>query len=138
MHSLCHLRYNTPKEILVVFLNGSNYYDNLIIRDLAEEFEGQRQCLGENIETYTTFSVTIEKELENGDTVTYKVKFINSLRFMASSLLSLADTLADELHKIKCKYGKSCFDYMKVRDKLLTFKCLKCNKNHKEYFNKDL
>ena len=27
---------------------------------------------------------------------------------------------------------------MKVKDKLLIFKCLKCNKNHKKYLNKYL
>ena len=35
-----------------------------IIKELAEEFEGQFKCLGENIEQYITFSVQIKKKLK--------------------------------------------------------------------------
>ena len=37
----CNLRYKTPKEIPVVFHNGSTYDYHFMIRELAEEFEGQ-------------------------------------------------------------------------------------------------
>ena len=49
---------------------------------MAEECKGQFECLEENIEKFITFSVPIKKELENGKIVTYKIKFIDSLRFM--------------------------------------------------------
>ena len=51
---------------------------SLIVKELAEEFKGQLECLGENTEKYLTFSVPIKKELENDNTITYKVKFIDS------------------------------------------------------------
>ena len=35
------MRYNTPKEISVVFHNGSNYDYHSMIKELVEEFEGQ-------------------------------------------------------------------------------------------------
>ena len=35
-----------------------------MIKELAEEFEGQFECLGQNTEKYMTFSVPIKKELE--------------------------------------------------------------------------
>ena len=38
-HYICNLRYKTPKEIPVVFHNGSTYDYHLIIKELAEEFE---------------------------------------------------------------------------------------------------
>ena len=60
-HSICNLRYNTSKEIPLVFHNGSNYDYHLIIKELAEEFEGQFFVLGENIEKHRTFSVPLEK-----------------------------------------------------------------------------
>ena len=44
----------------------------------------------------------IEKQ-ENGKTVKYKMRFIDSVRFMASSFLTLTDNLAERLHKGKCK-----------------------------------
>ena len=33
---------------------------------------------------------------------------------------------------------KSCFEYIKVKDKILMLNCSGCNKNHKQYFNKYL
>ena len=39
---------------------GSNYDYHFIIKELAEEFEEQFNCLGENTEKYINFSVSIE------------------------------------------------------------------------------
>ena len=36
-----------------------------------------------------TFSVAIKKELDNGKTITYKLKFTDSFRFMSTSLSKL-------------------------------------------------
>ena len=41
--------------IPVVFHNGSTYVYHFIIKELAEEFEGPFECLGENTEKYITF-----------------------------------------------------------------------------------
>ena len=62
-HDICNLRYKRPKEIPVVFHNGSTYDYHFIIRELAEEFEGEFECLGENTEKHITFSVPIKKEI---------------------------------------------------------------------------
>ena len=52
-HNICNLRYNTPKEISVVFHNGSTYDYHFIIKELAiEKFKGKLECLGENKEKY--------------------------------------------------------------------------------------
>ena len=67
---------------------------HFIIKELANEFEGQFECLGENTEKCKTFSVPIEKEVTNIDkdgnesvaTISLKIKCIDSARFMASSL----------------------------------------------------
>ena len=77
-HNICNLRYKAPKEIAVVFHNGCTYDHNFIIKELAEEFEGQFECLRENTEKCFTFSVPIKKELDNGKSETYKIKFIDS------------------------------------------------------------
>ena len=61
-HRLYNLKYNTPSEIPVVFRNGSNYDYHFIIKALAEEFEGDFECLGKNKEKYITFSVPIKNE----------------------------------------------------------------------------
>ena len=40
-HSICNLRYRTPKETTAVFHNTSSYDYHLIIKELAKELEGQ-------------------------------------------------------------------------------------------------
>ena len=49
-HDISSLRYKTPKEVPVVFHNGSTYDYHFIIKELQKEFEGQFGCLGENTE----------------------------------------------------------------------------------------
>ena len=119
-----------PNEIPVVFHNGSNYNYHFIIRELANEVEGQFECLGENTENYKSFSVTTEKEVtkfdkegnENIIILSYKIKFINSARFMGSLLSNLVDNLAftnsQRIHKIKCKDCDCFLEYESVRDKI--------------------
>lgn len=48
-----------------MFHTDSNYEYNVIIIVLAEEFEGQFKVLGVNTEKYVTFSVPVQKEIEN-------------------------------------------------------------------------
>ena len=81
------------QKIPVVFHNGSKYDYHFIIKQLAREFKGNFECLGENTEKYITFSVPIKKEHDNGKTTSYKLKFINSYRFMNVSLSILVDNL---------------------------------------------
>ena len=50
--------------------------------------------MGENTEKYITFSVPIKKEHDNVKTTTYKVKFIDSCRFMQDSLSNFVDNLS--------------------------------------------
>ena len=132
------MRYKTPKEIPVVFHNGSTSDYHFLINKLAKEFYGQLKCLGENTEKYITLSVPISKELDNGKTITYRLKFIDSFRFMSTSLSSLVDNLSEKLHQSdKCKDCKSELDYMSVKDNQLIFQCLECKKNYKKDFNKE-
>ena len=54
-HSGSNLRYKVPKEIPIVFHNGSTYDYHFIIKKLAEEFKGEFECLEENTKKYITF-----------------------------------------------------------------------------------
>ena len=51
-HSICNLNYKVPQEIPVKIHNDSTYDYHFIIKDLAEEFKGQFECLGENTEKF--------------------------------------------------------------------------------------
>ena len=39
-HNICNLRYRIPKEIPIVFHNGSTYDYHFIIKELVKEFDG--------------------------------------------------------------------------------------------------
>ena len=79
-HSKCNLKHKIPKNIPVIFHNGSTYDYYFIIKELANEFDGNFECLGENTEKYVTFSVPINKRIESKNIeITYKIKFIDSL-----------------------------------------------------------
>ena len=55
------------KKTPIAFRVGSNYDYHFIIKELAEEFEKQFICLGENTEKYIAFTVPIEKEVTRID-----------------------------------------------------------------------
>ena len=138
-----------PKEIPIVFHNGSIYDYHFIIKELVKEFEGNFECLGENTEKYITFSVPIKKKIENKDLeITYKIKFIESYRFMSSSLYQLVDNLSEGIHNNKCVDCKSNLDYVRIttarpsslerKNEKLFLKCFNCDSYDKKKFNKDL
>ena len=72
-----------------MFHNGSTWDYHFIIKELAEEFEGEFECFGENTEKHITFSVPIKKETtkkdKNGNDkitkISYKIKLIVQHRY---------------------------------------------------------
>ena len=122
-HNICNLRYKTPKGIPLIFHNGSTYDYYFIINELTKKFEGKFQSLGENTEKYITFSVAIEEELDNNKTITHKLKFIDSIRFMSTSLSKLVNDLS-EIYSKKFRTENSKYE--------CEFKGLK---NNKRFYN---
>ena len=138
-HNTCNLRYKIPQNIPVIFHNGSTYDYHFIIKELACEFDGKFDCLGENTEKYITFSVPIKKRIENKNMdITYKIKFIDSFRFMAASLSKLVDNLTDNIHNDKCIKSKSNLCFVRAMNETLLFKCIDCEKEYEKEFNKEL
>ena len=43
-HNICNLKYKMPKEIPVIFHNGSKYDYHFTIKELSKEFEGKSEC----------------------------------------------------------------------------------------------
>ena len=82
-----------------------------MLNQLAIEFKGELNCIGDNIEKNITFSVPMKKEVinNNGDKkiITYKLKFIDSFRFMSTSLSELVDNMSGIFNSIECK---SCIE----------------------------
>ena len=124
-HDICNLRYKTH--------NGSTYDYHFIIKELAKEFEGEFECLGENTEKYIIFSVPIKKEIRKRD------KDGNDKIIKTSASLShLVSNLSEGLNNDRCTDCKSCLDYMSIKDNQLIFKCSCCKEIIKKDFNKDL
>ena len=112
VHRIYNLQHSVPKEILIVFHNGSIYDYHFIIKEPAQEYENQSNCLGENTAKYLIFSVPMEKEVIKFDrkgkeipkTTCYRLQFINSTIFMSSSLSNLVNNLAERIHKVKTTF----------------------------------
>ena len=110
----------------------------IIIKESANDFEKQFECLEENTENYKTFSVPIEKEgtkiYKDGNksvvTISYKIELIDSARFIASSLSNLVDNLAEGIYKIKCKDCDCFLEYESLKDNLIKYRWLSCNKDY--------
>ena len=140
-HSICNLNYNAQKSIPLIIHNDS-YDTHFNLNQLAIEFKGELNCIGDNMEKYITFSVTIKKEYNNGKTNTYKLKFIDSFRFIPTSLSELADNTSGIFNSIECK---SCIEKIKIdseccfvglKNNKLVCKCKKCKEECKRQLNK--
>ena len=75
--ALCNLKYSSPKEILVVFHNGSNFDYNVITKELGKEFEEDIHGLRENNKNYKDFSYPIIRELVKMDRKLQKTYLTN-------------------------------------------------------------
>ena len=97
-HSLCNLQYKIPSYIPVEFHNLAGYDAHLFIRELAK-YGSQVGVIAKNMEDYISFSIKVEvgKYLDkNGEERLREIelRFIDSLKFMSSSLDSLVNNLA--------------------------------------------
>ena len=57
---------------------------------------------------------------------------------MTSSLSNLVDDLAEGIYKIKCKDCDCFLEYGSVKDNLIKYKCLSCNKHYSSKFDDKL
>ena len=94
-HPKCNLKCKIPSYIPIVFHNLSGYDAHLFIRELGKKFnKNDIGVIAENKEKYITFNVdvVVDRYKKNGveKEKKIKLKFIDSFRFMASSLDNLS------------------------------------------------
>ena len=113
-HRDCNLRYKIPSYIPFLFHNLSGYDAHLIIRELLKKFDtGKIGVIAENKEKYISFNIDVmvdRYEDEFGEIKEKKIqlRFIDSIRFMASSLDALSSNLVG-VNGVVCNVcGESC------------------------------
>ena len=137
--------------------NGYNYDYHFIIKELLEEHEGHFICLGENTDKHITFLVPMAKEITRigkkekksprPSLTDYNFLIVKDL---ANSLSNLVNNPTEGIRKIKLKYGNDhkkcetcgikykdrecCLEYTKIKDDLIEYKYLFCNKNYQKMF----
>ena len=120
-HSLCNLRYKIPSYIPVVFHNLSGYDAHLFIRELGGH-TSDMEVIVKNKEDYISFSIKvpvekyIDKNGEEKDKL-IELRFLDSFKFMSSSLDSLTKTLVGSRKRL---FGFE--DYLELQYDLLTRK----------------
>ena len=111
-----------------------------MIKGLAEEFERDFECFGENKEKYITFPVPIKKESNENETIIYRIKFIDSFRFISKSLSNSVDNLSNKvIDDGKCDICGSKLEYIGIRNSnRLVFECFDCKRRYLKKFGKKL
>ena len=85
------------------------------------------------MEKYITFSVPIKKKCDDNKTITHKLRFIDSFRFMNFSLSDLLDNFSERIfnrrvYKKCMEREKSNLEYYFVglKNDELIYRCRKC------------
>ena len=92
-HSQCNLQYQLPKFVPVIFHNLLGYDSHLFIKQLGKS-KGNINCIPNNEEKYISFSKTIlPDDAEDNYKNKIEVRYIDSFKFMASSIDSLSKNL---------------------------------------------
>lgn len=127
-HNACNLNYNIPKFFPVIFHNFSSYDCHLFVRELNNIDDGSINVIPLNKELYISLSKYVKNS--NGDRI--EIRFLDSCRFMPSSL----DNLVKNLTKQDLKIVKSFCDDTKfnflIRKGVFPYSYLNCVEKLKE------
>lgn len=131
-HQACNLQFRDYRTIPVVFHNLTHYDSHFIIEKIATGFNGGIKIIPINSEKYISFTKIVSSTSQNYKEM-IKLKFIDSFRFMASSLDSLAasipsegksilrnefNDLSDDQIRLLERKGVFCYDYVDSWQKL--------------------
>ena len=128
------MKYRIPDHIPIVFHNLSGYDAHLFIKELGRRFnKNDIGVIAENKEKYISFNVKINVKLagvkyKDGTQVhkNIQLRFIDSCRFMASSLDKLASNLCGT-SGIQCDKCKGNMELINISgDYIASFGCKRC------------
>ena len=133
-HSVCNLNYKNKKFIPIIFHNLSGYDSHLFIKNIGIT-KSKVDCIPNNEEKYISFTKHIvlgkyinKKGEEKEDKL--DIRFIDSFKFMPTSLDKLVANLTKCGKCVACKPGNCIKRYIKD-GKIIQYKgigsCEKCN-----------
>ena len=95
-----------------------------------------------NTEKYITFSVPLKKENNNSKKITYKLKFIDSYRFMSTSLSNFVDKLSGvKIQNVRDAWkekNRLNSEFIGFKNGRLNYKCKECKKSHTKLTNESI
>ena len=134
-------RFKVPSKVPAVLHNGS-----LSQKNQQTNLRNKLNVLGKTQKRTKVFSIPIEKVAIKVDkdgnediaTIFYKIKFIDSAKFMTSSLSNLVDNPTEGIREIKCK-GSDCFlEHKSAKDTLIKYKWLSWKKDYSHKIDEEL
>ena len=105
-HNDCNLKVKKPKFTSVFFHNLSGYDSHLFVKNIRKS-EGDIICIPNNEEKYISFNKKIQvgtylDKDKNEKEIIHEIRFLDSAKFIASSLDSLVKNLGkDKLHHVR-------------------------------------
>ncbi|KYN16161.1 hypothetical protein ALC57_11593 [Trachymyrmex cornetzi] len=136
-HMNCNLNYKNSMYIPVVFHNLSGYDAHFIIKEIATAYDGNVDVLPITKEKYISFTKHIDSTKDNNTNNfqknCVKLRFIDSFKFLSTSLEKLASyldkdklkivrseftTLSDEEFELLTRKGVFPYEYVDCVDKL--------------------
>ncbi|XP_024871338.1 uncharacterized protein LOC112454272, partial [Temnothorax curvispinosus] len=109
-HPRCNLNYRDSYVIPVFFHSLSGYDAHFIIKDIANSFEGRIDLLPLTKELYILFTKYVREGVNWGNCA--KLRFVDSFKFLSTSL----EKLASYLDKDKLKIMRSEFSELSESD----------------------
>jgi Recombination endonuclease VII len=90
-HKYCNIQFRVPKIITCFFHNLAFYDAHLFIKELGAD-KGEIEVIAKTKENYISFT----KKIKIDDNRTVKLRFVDSFKFMASSIDALSSGLINE------------------------------------------
>ena len=127
-HNKCNLQCRKLKVLPVIFHNLQGYDAHLFIKQLYR-LEGDLECIPSTEEKYITFYKKIKVDEMYGADITFEIRFIDSFKFLQTSLANLVSNLSpNDFHNTKYVFrsntslltrkGVYPYDYVSSLDKL--------------------
>ena len=108
-HQKCNALFKKPKFVSVFFHNMSGYDADLFVKNLNSMGEGTIDCILNTEEKYIRFSKSIQDEEGK---LKYELCFLDSFKFMDSSLDKLVNNLKPEQFENRKKHFDVNFDML--------------------------